>query len=314
MIHLVHGETPFFSHQELKRLTAGTEVVTIQGDQLDPTLWKGWLAEISLFQTPQSIVVKNFFALKNRSALEKKILETIGLSESKTIIFFENQKISPQGDLLDWIFKNGTIKYSPKLSKVQIGDWVKKQFSDQGLKIENEAAILLAEGYGDDLFGLENEITKISFWIKSQENPSAVRYQDVVQMVSASAEINVFEFSDFLGERRPGQALGALHQLLSNGGAPSYILVMIARQLKLLIKLKLLFAQGKSLSEVQKNLRLPPFVVKKLSVQEKNFTLNRLTGLFQEVVSVDWKIKRGLLDPDLGLDLLVQKIVSKESN
>ena len=53
----------------------------------------------------------------------------------------------------------------------------------------------------------------------------------------------------------------------------------------------------------------PQFVKDKLVRQRKNFSLERLTNLYKEILEIDFKIKSGLLEKDQAEFLLVNKFI-----
>ncbi len=51
-----------------------------------------------------------------------------------------------------------------------------------------------------------------------------------------------------------------------------------------------------------KSMKVPPFVVKKVSAQSRQFTSAELKGIYQRLLDLDVSVKRG--EADLSLDLL----------
>lgn len=105
-------------------------------------------------------------------------------------------------------------------------------------------------------------------------------------------ETSIFPFLDNLSEKKK-TALKDLDPLLSELGG-QYLLTMIFYMLRRLIT-------------TPKN--LPPFVIKKIESQKRNFSIDKVIDLYKEGLETDLKIKSGLIDEKTGLTLLVNKII-----
>ena len=67
----------------------------------------------------------------------------------------------------------------------------------------------------------------------------------------------------------------------------------------------------KDLMEKKKPLALSglhPYLIKKSSQQARKFTLPELKKIYRKLFEVDYKIKTGKIEPQLGLDLLITEI------
>jgi DNA polymerase-3 subunit delta len=99
--------------------------------------------------------------------------------------------------------------------------------------------------------------------------------------------------------------LRQLHQLLEEGEPPLRLLGMLARQVRILIQVSELRAEGMTQSAMAKRLKLHPYVVKKGAAQALNFGTKQLEKAHDLLVQTDWKIKTGEMEDVLALDMLV---------
>src|SRR3989304_1113227 len=81
--------------------------------------------------------------------------------------------------------------------------------------------------------------------------------------VSRLSESTIFMMVDAIGERRGGDALRYLDDILREEASP-YVLFMVARQCRLLMRASHLTARGKPFAVVQDALGVPPFVARKI--------------------------------------------------
>ena len=114
------------------------------------------------------------------------------------------------------------------------------------------------------------------------------------QILSFSEEkdISVFPFLDALVAKDP-KAFSLFEPLLKEYGG-QYLLTMIAFSLRRLIN------PPKS---------LPPFVLKKIQDQRKNFPQESLKNLYKAVLESDLKIKTGVLEEETAMKLLSHRFL-----
>jgi DNA polymerase-3 subunit delta len=176
-------------------------------------------------------------------------------------------------------------------------DWIYQEIIKRGGKIEQGAAYRLAQIVGPDLWRASLEIDKLC----SYRNGKLIRKEDIELLVKEEIHPKIFSLIDALGERNTKRAHLLLSELLSLGENESYILSMIAYQIRNLLIIKDLLEKEKPL-----NLSgLHPFVLEKTRQQSKNFTKEQLKNIYGKLLETDYNIKTGRLKPYLALDLLI---------
>lgn len=201
------------------------------------------------------------------------------------------------------------VQTFPLLKGARLREWIRARVAGQGGKITPRAADLLAEFCGENLWSLANEIDKLLVHAAG----ATVQEQDVRQLTSYVREANVFAMVDAVLERRGDAALRLIHQLLSQGEAVPYIMTMIARQLRLVLRAKDLAASGTVSSEIAGRLGLSPnFPIDKLLKQGRSYSPDRLLQAFRKLLETDVAIKTGRQRDELALDLLVADLCSQD--
>src|SRR5438876_1156094 len=108
---------------------------------------------------------------------------------------------------------------------------------------------------------------------------------------------------DAIGARQAGQALRHLTDILREE-APPYVLFMIARQFRMLYRSSVLLAARKPLAMLQEVLGVPPFIVRRIAEQAKNFSPVSFPRIFARLLEADRAIK-GTGHPQLALEMLI---------
>ena len=195
-----------------------------------------------------------------------------------------------------------TIREFKLLDSEGLMRWVQERVRSAGGRIEAPAARSLVNLVGTDLRLLGQEIDKLLAYVSGSR---AITVTDVENLCSYAPEADVFKLVDALGHRDRRTALRLLHRLLDEGRTAPYLMVMIARQFRILLSIKDLEQQRTSPEVIRSTLSLPPFVVDKGLRQARNFSLPQLTGIYQRLVEMDVASKTGQMDPVLALDLFV---------
>jgi DNA polymerase-3 subunit delta len=224
------------------------------------------------------------------------------LPESTHLVFVEG-KFSDQNPFYAAI--NGANKWvkpfkTPQGAELQ--EWIRQQVKEAGGQIAPQASTLLAAYVTDGLRHLSLEIDKLVSYTGGKR---PIEPADVENLVSEVLQSSIFQVVDAIATHSGKRAIGLLHTLLDHGASEIYILAMITRQFRILLQVKEMGGAGATVQEVQSKLHLHPFVVEKGLNQARSFTMERLEAIYRRLVEVDTAIKRGRMEPELALDLLV---------
>lgn len=206
---------------------------------------------------------------------------------------------------------NPLLKLLKSLSKVQalnapsgegLARWIKDAARGKGARISPTALKSLTDLVGNDLWTLDRELEKLSLYATGR----TIEEKDVGVLVAQVREGNIFAAVDAMIEGRPGVALKLLQQLRQDGRDVSSIIAMVERQLRLMALARDSMEQGLSQSEMGKRLGTnSDFVVRKTLDQARRHSWQDITARYRRLLEADLAIKRGIMEPDLALELLV---------
>jgi DNA polymerase-3 subunit delta len=181
--------------------------------------------------------------------------------------------------------------------------WVRERARDLGLELEQEAAELLVERIGHSQQRLMRELEKLSIFA-GEDGPIG---SEVVGAVTTSAvEARAYELADAVVEGDPQRALQIAEDLRARGEDMMHILFALLRQLRNCHRTWALIASGKSVKDVQSELRVPPFVARRLVAQARRADGERLTRALELLADLDYGIRgAGRLDSDSALTLML---------
>ena len=237
--------------------------------------------------------------------------QTIGDSVSAmpptTVLVFVDGKIARNNTLLKKLAKMAKVHEFPALKGPGLQQWIQEQVQQRSGSISPRAVRQLMETAGEDLWVLTNEIEKLTLYAKGRRIEEA----DVQQLTSFTREANIFAMIDAIAEKRLQAAMRLLHQLLTEGTPPTYLLTMMSRQVRLMLQAKELSSQRLSPQQKRESLGLSAnYPVDKLFSQSASHSAPRLVAIYEKLLETDLAMKTGKWQDELALDLLVAEVCS----
>ncbi len=182
--------------------------------------------------------------------------------------------------------------------------WIANTARRDGVEIEGQAVQMLATFVGADLRRLTLEIDKL----RSYAAGRSITPDDVQRLVSDTSEALIWDLTDAIGQRDGRKAMRALYALRRNDANPFYLLTMISRQYRIMVKVKDETSRGPGNEyDVASRVDERPFPVKKAMAQSRNYALPQLEGILDRLLSSDFAMKTGA-DPDTEIDILVAEL------
>lgn len=339
MIIFLYGADTYRSRQKLLELKQkfiaqkdkqGLSVSIVQADDLFVDKLRKLILTSGLFAEKRLIIIEGIFKTKQTNQFQEKnkaiIEETINIlkkspailkkgtiiPKDNVIIFWdeevrEQELTSPQKKLYQFLKKKKYSEEFKPLKLHQVKDWIKKEFKKQGVKIEEKSVELLVDIYGNDLWSLKNEVDKL---IALQNGtPSIIHFENLKNIILPKTEQNIWHLIDALGQKNKILTLRLLSDQLKNGASIDYLLSMLAHQYRTIFRIKSYIETNKvsSYYELANQLHLHPFVCQKGLQQEKNYTLEELKKIYQQLLEIDLLRKTRPINPGVLLDLLIIK-------
>jgi len=197
------------------------------------------------------------------------------------------------------------VKSFPKLKRDGLNRWIDRRVKKEGGRITPGAVKLLAQLVGGNLWIMAGEVSKLSLYASGD----AIDEEMVKRVVGYSQQATVFAMVDAILEFKVKAAQKALGQLLHTGGTPSYLLYMLTRQVRLILRAKELSRRGLPEREVQEKLGLThDFVWRKTLNQAAGYSIARLKEIYTRLLETDLAIKTGRYDGELAVNILVAEL------
>jgi DNA polymerase-3 subunit delta len=221
-----------------------------------------------------------------------------------TVLVLVDGEVKGNNALLKRLAPLAEVRAFPLLKSEALKAWIRQCVKREGGNIRPQAVNLLAELIGGDLWAMDGEIQKLLLY--SQERP--ISEDDVRQLVSCIQEASIFALVDAVAEGRIELAQRTLHRLYDEGVAPTYILVMITRQFRL-IALARDLGKGLSSQQIQDALGLKSsYGLGKTLSQAKLYDFEGVRRAYDKLLETDLAIKTGKYSDKLALELMVAEL------
>jgi DNA polymerase-3 subunit delta len=212
-----------------------------------------------LVRNPQLFKAK---AEKNEQDI-KHLLDYLASPYAGTCLVFETDKnVDKRKKIYKETARVGRAIEFTLLKPADLTKWLAKRAREEGCNIGREAVGELLARCGRDMYTLYHEMEKLV----SYTGPGkTINLETVQQMVAARLEDNIFEVVDAIGEKSFVRALSGIRNLLLHKQQPQQIIGMVARQFRLILQVQGLAQEGKSREQIITNLKLHPYVYKKIN-------------------------------------------------
>jgi DNA polymerase-3 subunit delta len=332
LLHVLIGEDDFSIRQALEEIkkTIGdetarlTNTTILDGRQVTVELLRNACETVPFLSEKRLVILEGLlgrFEPVNRVSRKKSNHQTFDdeykvfadimkqLPEFTELVLVEG-KTGGNNPLLRELMAVTKLRSFPLLKAPQLKQWITQRVAKVGSSISPQAVNSLVGFVGNDLWLMANEVDKLSIYAAGRR----IEEEDVKALVSNAQEASVFAMVDAIIELRASTAQRFLQQLLRQGAAPTQLLVMISRQIRIIFQIKELRKLRKTRAEIQKKLGLTSdFVLQKAWEQSDKYTSARLWEVYHRLLETDLAIKTGKYDGDLALDILIAELTQRDT-
>jgi len=200
------------------------------------------------------------------------------------------------------------IKLYPLVKDAKLRMWIQKRITDLGGSISPPALETLYQLVGSNLWIMASEIDKLFLYAKGRR----IEEPDVRALVGYTQEVSVFALIDAIVDFKVEHAGQTLQQLLDHGAAPAYLLFMLDRQFRMIVRAKDLKTRGQSDGFIQSKLGIASdFALRRTLEQAGRYSSARLLQIYQSLLEADLAMKTGKYDAELALNLLIAELCQR---
>ncbi|MBI4280852.1 DNA polymerase III subunit delta [Candidatus Uhrbacteria bacterium] len=319
MIILIYGQDTFRSRERLQELERKfREKFDAAGYNVNRFDGAGDLKEIRTAATSSPFLgTKRLVIITNlllEQGAKEEVKEMTGrLPESTIFLLWEegDEKTLAKIPLFAAWRRNKEVKIYPfpPLTGLKLEDWARLRAKELGIKFLAGALPELVSRIGSDLWCLATELEKLA------AAPEPISVALIRETVRGIVPENIFGFIEALSERKTASAIAELSRERFHGITVPHLLAMISRQIRLLRSAQSYLSHHPKATapELAQTFGWHPFVAKKILAQARKFEPRELGQIHDALFEADRTVKHGLSEADTVLDVLVARILEKQT-
>jgi DNA polymerase-3 subunit delta len=169
----------------------------------------------------------------------------------------------------------------------------------RGHALSSRAADALVEAIGDDLAAIDDAAERLSLYVGAGQK---IDVDAVEACVTRIATDSIWALVDAVGMRDTKKALHATGSLLGDREPPLRILAMVARQLRIVARMREALSSGKQDKDAALAAGAPPFKARELKESARRFTARDLAAAFATLAAADLALKGSRVPPERVLE------------
>ncbi|MFC1953192.1 DNA polymerase III subunit delta [Chloroflexota bacterium] len=326
MLYILSGPDDYSLTRELKKIkreTGETEAleagaITLDSQKLTPEELRNVCQTVPFLSGKRLVVIKGLLerfepgnrprrqrrnsAESNPAEKHKPFSAALTNIPDTTILVLMEKRIGNSNPLFKELAAQATVINYPLLREPKLREWVQKKVIDENASISSQAVNLLVRLVGSNLWVMNSEIAKLTLYASGRR----IEEEDIKTLVGYSQQTTVFAMVDAILEFKAELAEQSLQQLLQKGVSPTYLLSMLIRQTRLMVRAKEMKNQKRTDTDIQSKLGLTSeYILRKTLGQASRYSLPRLREVYQHLLETDLSIKTGKYDAELAITMLV---------
>lgn len=203
------------------------------------------------------------------------------------------------------VAKVGVAQEFRALREWEVGTFLTKQARGRGLEISRSASDALISSVGSDLALLDGALEKVDLYLGSSDSPRQVDDDVLEAVIAVTRNHDVFELTDAIAGRDVVSAMTLIDRMLGQGPSAIGINLMVARQLRQLLALKIAAEQRLSKAATAKAAGVNPYFLDKLARAAAGFSQHELRAGLDLALATDRRLKSSRLSSRTLLEQMI---------
>lgn len=184
--------------------------------------------------------------------------------------------------------------------------WINQFAKLHNLTIEPEAMTYIENHVTIDLELLENEMKKLSLYVKED---GVITREIAEKVLSQTIDSSALSLVDAVIEKDYEKSLFIFKELSIMKESSIGLIALLSHQFRMILQVKLLKKKGYNKYQIQRNIGAHPYVIKLASERERMFSLEALQRIIDQLTEVDAQIKTGKLEESIAVELLLYQLI-----
>lgn len=306
-VYLIYGEETFLKNSYKNKLRDAV----LCGDTMNYNYFEGKALDIDelislsdtmpFFSERRLILVENsgFF----KGSPDAMVNYLVHIPETTCFVFVETD-VDKRSRMYKKVKELGYAAEMARQNASQLSKWSAGLLAKEGKKITESTMQLFLSKTGDDMEQIRMELEKLISYTLGRD---VVTSEDVEAVTTQRISNKIFDMVTAIVGRQTRKAMDLYEDLMLLKEPPMRILFLIARQFNQLLQVIEMSGSGVDKASIATKLKLPPFVVGKMTAQAKTFTREQILSYVALCVEAEEAVKKGRLNDRLAVELLLTK-------
>lgn len=257
---------------------------------------------VSAARTLPMMADMRFVLLRHADAMtpteQNHLAEYLDDPSDSTCFVLTATRLDGRGKLAKTAKKKGYLIEAKPLRGRELREFIRSEAASRGHNIAPEAIETLLDAVGDDLAAIDDATERLSLFVGAGQRIDA---EAVIKCVTRIRVESIWSLVDAIGLKDRRQGIAAAQSLLDDREPPLRLLAMVARQLRIVARMREALSEGLRPQEAAKRAGAPPFKAADLMESARRFTADSLGEAFALIAQTDRALKSSKRPPDLIL-------------
>jgi DNA polymerase III subunit delta len=299
-VYLLLGDDEERKSRGVEKLREGRTVEAYDASQTGPETLVSACNSFSLFGEGPFVVLKDLDAWN--AAQKAVIVDYLEDPSPGSDLILLGKKLGARERLLKAVQNSGEVHTFEQPTGKALVKWLVGHAKKLGLDLPEDVAEDLANRCSGDKMRLLQETEKLVLYV----GDGTATHADVSALCPPDVQSNIFAFVDSLAAGERDRALALLEDLISAGEPLLRLTFMIRRQFQLVARASALIERGAPQKEIASQLKVPPFVARKLEEQGRTLDEEDLERALAQIQDLESGLKGGsYLSDELQVEMTV---------
>jgi DNA polymerase-3 subunit delta len=272
----------------------GFNVEIFDGKGLEATRIVAAARTIPMMADKRFVLVRRFDTMTPTG--QNELAEYLKNPCDSACVMLVAEKLDGRSKLAKAAKKAGVLIEAKPLRGAELREFVRGEATARGHGIASAGVEALLEAVGDDLSAIDDAMERLSLFVGPGQRIDA---DAVMQCVTRIRVESIWSLVDAIGLKDRRKGIAAAQSLLDDREPPLRLLAMVARQLRIVARMREALSEGLRPRDAAKRAGAPPFKAADLTESARRFTANSLGRAFALLAETDRALKGSKRPPDV---------------
>ena len=258
------------------------------------------VSTISLFDNPKFIIVKS--ANNIAKASEKKVTELLKALNDKdsnnVVVFTEMDKLDLKDDNISRL-KKYCIYFDIRIKNIPLDEYAKNYLKKNENTIDEQALVQLIK-YSVNMANLRNNLDIL---IAYKADTKSISVVDVTNMIKQPLDDNIYSLIDMVLNNNKKAIFKIYNDFQIENIQPTFIISMLLNKFQEMYDVYVLVKGGADQQSIINLFNVSNGKAYYMMKNSKQIAIEEIKRNLDELINLDYNIKSGKIDANLGLEL-----------